>query len=88
MNRIFYVDLSTQVFNCHFPFIFSKKTIEPSNAKILQNNIDLALVSHDQHGDNLDDTGKELLKHVSCILSTRGAEKRLKKLKITGLKQI
>jgi L-ascorbate metabolism protein UlaG (beta-lactamase superfamily) len=68
------------------PFIFSKKTIEPANSKILQNNIDLALVSHDQHGDNLDDKGKELLKHVSCTLSTRGAEKRLKNLKIIGLK--
>lgn len=66
------------------PFIFSKKTLSPFVGE-LDNPIDLALVSHDQHGDNLDKSGKELLKNVPIILSTKSAEKRLKNLKVQGL---
>jgi L-ascorbate metabolism protein UlaG (beta-lactamase superfamily) len=67
------------------PFIFSKKTMNPVAADLI-NPIDLALVSHDQHGDNLDKSGKKLLENVSTILSTKGAEKRLKDLRVVGLK--
>lgn len=51
----------------------------------LDKHTDLALVSHDHHGDNLDKSGKKLLENVPIILSTRGAEKRLQNLKVNGL---
>jgi L-ascorbate metabolism protein UlaG (beta-lactamase superfamily) len=66
------------------PFIFSKKTMSPLSEE-LTNPIDLALVSHDHHRDNLDESGKKLLKTIPTILSTKGAEKRLKGLKVKGL---
>src|SRR5512138_2203880 len=68
------------------PFIFSKKTMNPASTDLLQSNINLALVSHDQHGDNLDKSGKKLLKNVPYIISTKGAAKRLKNLDVIGLK--
>ncbi|MFI6421013.1 MBL fold metallo-hydrolase [Streptomyces sp. NPDC050842] len=39
--------------------------------------IDAVLLSHDQHDDNLDDKGRELLKTVPVVLSTPGARQRL-----------
>lgn len=66
------------------PFIFSKKTLEPSRAELDQP-LNLALVSHDHHGDNLDESGKKLLVNVPHILSTKGAERRLRKLRVKGL---
>lgn len=66
------------------PFIFSKKTMNPLISE-LQNRINLALVSHDQHGDNLDNSGKKLLENVATIVSTKGAEMRLRKLNVIGL---
>lgn len=39
--------------------------------------IDLALVSHDQHADNLDDAGRALLASVPLVLSTAVAAARL-----------
>ncbi|WP_052423845.1 MBL fold metallo-hydrolase [Nonomuraea candida] len=47
--------------------------------------IDAVLLSHDQHDDNLDDTGRELLKRVPAVFSTPGAEKRLGG-HVTGMK--
>jgi L-ascorbate metabolism protein UlaG (beta-lactamase superfamily) len=67
------------------PFIFSKKTMNPV-ADDISKPIDLALVSHDHHGDNLDKSGKKLLENVPNILSTKRAEKRLKNLQVIGLK--
>lgn len=66
------------------PFIYSKKTMTPSFGG-LQEPIDLALVSHDHHGDNLDASGKKLLENVPITISTMGAKRRLKKLNIIGL---
>ncbi|MBP2585280.1 L-ascorbate metabolism protein UlaG (beta-lactamase superfamily) [Streptomyces sp. PvR006] len=39
--------------------------------------IDAVLLSHDQHDDNLDDSGRALLDDVPVVLSTPGARKRL-----------
>ena len=39
--------------------------------------IDLVLLSHDQHADNLDVSGRELLSDVSLVLSTGEAASRL-----------
>ncbi|MFJ3901249.1 MBL fold metallo-hydrolase [Streptomyces sp. NPDC090025] len=47
--------------------------------------VDAVLLSHDQHDDNLDDSGRELLKKVPVVLSTPGAQKRLGD-HVTGLK--
>jgi L-ascorbate metabolism protein UlaG (beta-lactamase superfamily) len=66
------------------PFIFSKKTMNPQLGE-LHKRIDLALVSHDHHGDNLDESCKALLRNVPIILSTKGAERRLTNLKVIGL---
>lgn len=47
--------------------------------------IDAALLSHDQHDDNLDDKGRELLRTVPVVLSTPGARQRLGD-HVTGMK--
>ncbi|WP_329620775.1 MBL fold metallo-hydrolase [Streptomyces sp. NBC_01255] len=47
--------------------------------------IDAVLLSHDQHDDNLDDKGRELLKTVPVVLSTPGARQRLGD-HVTGMK--
>ncbi|MEU8890089.1 MBL fold metallo-hydrolase [Streptomyces sp. NPDC048442] len=47
--------------------------------------IDAVLLSHDQHDDNLDDSGRALLKDIPVVLSTPGAHQRLGK-HVTGLK--
>ncbi|MFV6032014.1 MBL fold metallo-hydrolase [Streptomyces sp. NPDC056264] len=39
--------------------------------------IDAVLLSHDQHDDNLDDSGRALLDDIPVVLSTPGARKRL-----------
>jgi len=40
--------------------------------------IDFVLLSHDQHGDNLDHAGRELLKQVSQTFTTKVGAERLK----------
>ncbi|MER5889958.1 MBL fold metallo-hydrolase [Streptomyces sp. NPDC001941] len=47
--------------------------------------IDAVLLSHDQHDDNLDDSGRALLKEIPVVYSTPGAQKRLGD-HVTGLK--
>ncbi|MEU3691905.1 MBL fold metallo-hydrolase [Streptomyces narbonensis] len=47
--------------------------------------IDAVLLSHDQHDDNLDDKGRELLRTVPVVLSTPGARQRLGD-HVTGMK--
>src|SRR6218665_2279374 len=39
--------------------------------------IDVVLLSHDQHADNLDDSGRKLLTDVPLVLSTREAASRI-----------
>ena len=40
--------------------------------------IDIVLLSHDQHGDNLDNAGRELIKTVPKIITTKIGAERLK----------
>ncbi|WP_328315751.1 MBL fold metallo-hydrolase [Streptomyces sp. NBC_00388] len=47
--------------------------------------IDAVLLSHDQHDDNLDDSGRKLLKDIPVVLSTPGAHRRLG-AHVTGLR--
>src|SRR5437764_6325916 len=39
--------------------------------------IDAVLLSHDQHADNLDDSGKEFLSKAKRVLTTQAGAKRL-----------
>src|SRR5262245_22923826 len=39
--------------------------------------VDVVLLSHDQHKDNLDDSGRELLSSVPTVLSTPDAATRI-----------
>jgi len=47
--------------------------------------VDLVLLSHDQHKDNLDNAGREFIKTVKQVISTPGAVERLQQQNITGL---
>ncbi|MFF0741202.1 MBL fold metallo-hydrolase [Streptomyces sp. NPDC004111] len=47
--------------------------------------IDAVLLSHDQHDDNLDDSGRALLKDIPAVYSTPGAHQRLG-AHVTGLR--
>ena len=47
--------------------------------------VDLVLISHDQHKDNLDNAGREYIKTVPLILSTREARERLDLDTVQGL---
>ena len=39
--------------------------------------IDLVLLSHDEHADNLDDAGRELLRHTPRVLTKRAGARRI-----------
>ncbi|MEV5882680.1 MBL fold metallo-hydrolase [Streptomyces sp. NPDC052020] len=62
-----------------------EKTQAPAFGPDRLGKIDAVLLSHDQHDDNLDDAGRELLKDVPVVLSTPGAHKRLGD-HVTGMK--
>lgn len=49
--------------------------------------VDLVLLSHDQHKDNLDNAGREFIRTVKQVLSTPGAVERLAQDNVTGLKE-
>jgi L-ascorbate metabolism protein UlaG (beta-lactamase superfamily) len=62
---------------------FSKKYSAPALSPKEIGRIDLVLLSHDQHEDNLDKSGREFIKKIPLVLSTRPAAKRIPG--ITGL---
>jgi L-ascorbate metabolism protein UlaG (beta-lactamase superfamily) len=47
--------------------------------------VDLVLLSHDHHKDNLDNAGREFIKRVPRLISTPGAVERLQQPNVTGL---
>lgn len=53
----------------------SRKTDNPAIQKVNLNNIDLVLLSHHQHKDNLDRKGKELALTAPLIITTKAATK-------------
>lgn len=67
------------------PLSFSKKYIDPALSVEEIGKVDLVLLSHDHHKDNLDATGKIFIKTVNTVLSTKDAVKRLKNKNIVGL---
>jgi L-ascorbate metabolism protein UlaG (beta-lactamase superfamily) len=54
-----------------------EKTGSPSITPEQLGRIDAVLLSHDQHKDNLDNRGRELIRHVPRILTTPEAARRL-----------
>jgi L-ascorbate metabolism protein UlaG (beta-lactamase superfamily) len=55
----------------------SRKTADPAIPATALNDIDLVLLSHHQHKDNFDHSGKAFAKTVSKIISTKSAAKKL-----------
>ncbi len=53
------------------------KTRGPATSVEALGPIDVALVSHDQHPDNLDRSGRELLQHIPRVLTTSVGAGRL-----------
>ncbi|WP_051341755.1 MBL fold metallo-hydrolase [Pseudonocardia spinosispora] len=53
------------------------KTSAPSVTVESVGHVDAVLLSHDQHPDNLDASGRRLLERVPLVLSTAAAEQRL-----------
>ncbi|OQP63751.1 hypothetical protein A3860_22690 [Niastella vici] len=49
--------------------------------------VDLVLLSHDQHKDNLDNAGREFIKTVKQVISTPGAVERLAQDNVTALNE-
>jgi len=55
----------------------SRKTAGPALTVPELGPLDAVLLTHDQHGDNLDDAGRALLPSVPVVLTTRAAARRL-----------
>ncbi|MEU8106592.1 MBL fold metallo-hydrolase [Nonomuraea muscovyensis] len=53
------------------------KTAPPSGSPADLGRIDVVLLSHDEHADNLDDSGRALLADVPLTLTTPGGGQRL-----------
>jgi len=54
-----------------------KKLTKPAVDQDAVGRIDAVLLSHDQHSDNLDKSGRELLRKVPLVLTTRAGSDRL-----------
>lgn len=67
------------------PLAFSKKYIDPALSTDEIGKVDLVLLSHDHHSDNLDKNGKKFIKTVPIVLSTKDAVRRLKNDNTIGL---
>ncbi len=67
------------------PLAFSKKYIDPALTSAEIGAVDLVLLSHDHHSDNLDKNGRAFIKTVKTVLSTKDAVRRLKNPNTIGL---
>jgi L-ascorbate metabolism protein UlaG (beta-lactamase superfamily) len=61
------------------------KTGSPAVHPVELANTDLVLLSHDQHKDNLDNSGREFIRTVPRVISTREAKERLEMDSVTGI---
>jgi L-ascorbate metabolism protein UlaG (beta-lactamase superfamily) len=59
------------------PHVKLEKLVGPAMTPDKIGNVDAVLLSHDQHADNLDDSGKEFLKVAKRVLTTQAGAKRL-----------
>ncbi|MBW1658384.1 MBL fold metallo-hydrolase [Flavobacterium quisquiliarum] len=67
------------------PMAFSKKYCSPSLSIEEIGKVDLVLLSHDHHSDNLDKKGRSFIRTVPVVLSTKDAVERLKDTNTIGL---
>ncbi|QNA43189.1 MBL fold metallo-hydrolase [Lacibacter sediminis] len=67
------------------PLAFSKKYIDPALTVDEIGKVDLVLLSHDHHSDNLDKRGRAFIQTVPLVLSTKDAQRRLKNKNTIGL---
>jgi L-ascorbate metabolism protein UlaG (beta-lactamase superfamily) len=67
------------------PLAFSKKYIDPALTVEEIGKVDLVLLSHDHHSDNLDKNGRVFIQTVPLVLSTKDAQRRLKNDNTVGL---
>ena len=59
------------------PHVKLEKTIGPALKPDAIGPVDAVLLSHDQHSDNLDISGREFLKHAKRVLTTEAGARRL-----------
>ncbi|WP_409191558.1 MBL fold metallo-hydrolase [Bradyrhizobium sp. RDM4] len=59
------------------PHVKLEKTIGPAVRPDAIGPVDAVLLSHDQHSDNLDNSGREFLKDAKRVLTTEAGAKRL-----------
>lgn len=67
------------------PLAFSKKYTDPALSAEAIGEVDLVLLSHDHHSDNLDKNGRIFIKTAPLVLSTKDAQQRLKNKNTIGL---
>jgi L-ascorbate metabolism protein UlaG (beta-lactamase superfamily) len=63
----------------------STKTAGPALAPEALAPVDVVLLSHDHHADNLDGPGRALLPHAGAVLTTRAGARRLPGVNAVGL---
>src|SRR3569833_2042883 len=59
------------------PHVKLEKTIGPALTPDAIGPVDAVLLSHDQHSDNLDNSGRDFLHKVKRVLTTEAGAKRL-----------
>ena len=59
------------------PDVTLEKTIGPALKADAIGPVDAVLLSHDQHSDNLDNSGRAFLKHAKRVLTTQAGAERL-----------
>jgi len=64
----------------------SRKTVGPAAPATDIGPVDLALLSHDHHADNLDDLGRQVLDTAGTVVTTMAAARRLSSPATVGLR--
>ncbi|MET1008046.1 MAG: MBL fold metallo-hydrolase [Propionibacteriaceae bacterium] len=64
----------------------STKTAGPSVSPEELGSVDVVLLSHDHHADNLDDVGRTLLPRAGVVVTTQAGKRRLRGQNIRGLR--
>jgi L-ascorbate metabolism protein UlaG (beta-lactamase superfamily) len=59
------------------PHVTLEKLVGPAISAAQVGAVDAVLLSHDQHSDNLDNSGRDFLRHAPRVLTTIAGAKRL-----------
>jgi L-ascorbate metabolism protein UlaG (beta-lactamase superfamily) len=70
----------------HNPPLWLRKTGSPALLPRDLGPVDLVLLSHDQHSDNLDTAGRAFLRTVPRVISTPNARQRLGQVNVSGIR--